>query len=99
MSGRETATPVTLASSVRVPSHVVYRTFALETVIVNLQTGMYHGLNRTAGRMLETLERNPVIGDAAEKLAAGFGRPLERIQADLCTFVSDLVERDLIELR
>ena len=31
--------------------------FALETVVVNLERGVYHGLNPTAGRMLEALER------------------------------------------
>jgi hypothetical protein len=100
MGARETTTnPVTLTSSVRIPSHVVYRTFALETVIVNLESGMYHGLNRTAGRMLEALHRDPVVGDAAAKLAADFQRPLEQIQADLCAFLTDLLERGLVELR
>ena len=39
------------------PSHVVYRTFVTETVALNIETGQYHGLNATAGRMLEVLER------------------------------------------
>jgi len=99
MTGSGATTVVTLESSVRVPAHVVYRSFALETVVVNLERGVYHGLNRTAGRMLDALERHPVVGDAAAKLAAEFARPLETIQADLCRFVSDLADRGLIEVR
>jgi hypothetical protein len=90
---------LSLDAAVRVPPHVVYRTFALETVVVNLDRGVYHGLNRTAGRMLETLERTPSIREAAAKLAAEFGRPVEEIEADLYAFVSDLLDRGLVELR
>ena len=42
-----------LASKVTRPQHVVYRSFPSETVVLNLQTGSYHGLNATAGRMLD----------------------------------------------
>ena len=34
---------------VRVPRHVVHRDFPAQTVILNLETGKYHGLNPTAG--------------------------------------------------
>ncbi len=40
---------------IRIPHHVVFRHFVNETVVLNLQTGKYHGLNRTAGRMLHEL--------------------------------------------
>ena len=86
-------------STVRIPPHVVHRTFARETVIVNLESGMYHGVNHVGGRMLEILEQVPNIRIAAEKLAAEFDQPLDTIEADLCAFCSDLLERGLIELR
>jgi hypothetical protein len=89
----------TIDSRVRVPSNVVYRTFARETVVVNLETGIYHGLNRVGGRMLEILERAPSIRVAAEKLAAEFDQPIATIETDLRAFCSDLLERGLIELR
>ena len=44
------------SAHVSIAPHVVYRSFATETVILNLQTGRYHGLNKTGGRMLELLE-------------------------------------------
>jgi hypothetical protein len=96
---QENSLVVSLDAAVRVPPHVVYRTFALETVVVNLDRGVYHGLNRTAGRMLETLERTPSVREASAKLAAEFGRPVEEIDVDLRTFVSDLLDRGLLELR
>ena len=44
-----------LAARPSVPEHVVYREFVQETVILNLETGTYHGLNPSGGKMLETL--------------------------------------------
>lgn len=87
-----------LRSSARIPEHVVYRTFVYETVVLNLRTGKYHGLNRTGGRMLELVQREPTVGDAAAKIATEFGRPVSEVEADLCEFCSDLASRGLIVL-
>lgn len=87
-----------LRSSVRIPEHVVYRAFVYETVVLNLQTGKYHGLNKTGGRMLELLDREPTVRDAAAKVAAEFGRPVAEVESDLCEFSSDLASRGLIVL-
>ena len=98
MSYEKTASRAPLLDArVRMPPHVVYRTFALETVVVNLERGLYHGLNPVGGRMLETLERTPSVREAAAKLAAEYDRPVEEIEADLCAFCSDLLARGLIE--
>ena len=86
-----------LDQAFRLPNHVVYRSFALETVVVNLERGVYHGLNPTAGRMLESLERAPSARVAASSLADELGEPVERIEADLAAFTTDLLERGLIE--
>ena len=86
-----------LEASLRVPAHVVRRSFALETVALNLQTGTYFGLNRTAGRMLDTLEVSATVGAAAGRLASEFGRPLGEIQADLIELCETLLARGLVE--
>jgi hypothetical protein len=100
MARPETQSPPSIIdATVRIPPHVVFRAFAVETVVVNLERGLYHGLNPTGGRMLETLERTPVVREAAAKLAVEFDRPPAQIEADLCAFCSDLLERGLIELR
>lgn len=87
-----------LSSSARIPEHVVYRTFVYETVVLNLRTGKYHGLNRTGGRMLELLEREATVRDAIAKVAVEFGRPVEEVEADVREFCSDLASRGLILL-
>jgi hypothetical protein len=86
-----------LAAKVKVPQHVVYRSFPSETVVLNLQTGKYHGLNATAGRMLEALERADCVRDAAAEMAAGYEQPQSVIEVDLCELCTSLLERGLIE--
>ena len=87
-----------LSASVVFPQHVVHRAFATETVILNLQTGMYHGLNPTGARMLDALERSPTVGDAAADLAVEYGIGQQEIEDDLCDLCSQLLERGLLEL-
>jgi hypothetical protein len=95
-SGKQTVADV-LESVYRVPTDVVYRSFAHETVVLNLATGKYHGLNATAGAMLQELERGDTARVAATRLAERFDRPLEEIEDDLSGLCRDLLERGLIE--
>jgi Coenzyme PQQ synthesis protein D (PqqD) len=101
MTGRDSTTAAGLPDTsmrVIVPAHVVYRSFPSETVALNLHTGTYHGLNTTAGRMLEELTRAQSIGQACELLAAQFAQPLELVQRDVCELCRALAERDLLRL-
>lgn len=88
---------VPLTANVTVPQHVVYRSFPAETVMLNLQTGKYHGLNATAGRMLDALERAPCIRDAAATLSADYDQPHSVIEADLRSLCDALLQRGLLE--
>jgi hypothetical protein len=89
--------PPALPAIVRVPQHVVYREFVAETVVLNLNTGIYHGLNPTAGRMLTLLEEFGDIRVVAARLATEYRRPRSEIAADLEIFCRDLLARGLIE--
>lgn len=87
-----------LKARIKLPRHVVYRTFPSETVVLNLQTGKYHGLNPTAGRMLETLARAESVLAAATIAAGEYEQPQATTERDMCSLCSSLLERDLIEL-
>ena len=86
-------------SVVAVPEHIVYRAFAAETVVLNLQTGRYHGLNPTGGRMLATLDGVGRISAAAQELASQYDQSAEALEQDLCNFCDELLSRGLIELK
>lgn len=87
-----------LEGTVRVPEHVVHRSFVAETVVLNLRTGRYHGLNPSAGRMLEVLADKGVVKTAAVTLSAEYEQPLDRIERDLVDLCRGLLDRQLIEL-
>jgi hypothetical protein len=92
-----TSTSDLLTARVRLPQHVVHRNFVAETVVLNLKTGQYHGLNPTAGRMLEALQQAPTVGATVAALAEEYGVEQEQIQRDLLALTRGLLERELIE--
>jgi hypothetical protein len=85
-------------AKLRVPQHVVYRAFPNETVVLNLQTGKYHGLNPTAGRMLEALAKTGSVAEAAAAVAEDYERPLADTEADVCRLCEALLARGLVEI-
>jgi hypothetical protein len=83
---------------VRVPDHVVHRDFGEQTVLLNLATGQYHGLNRTGRRMFELLEERGSLEGVAAQLAAEYQRSEAEVAADLVDLCAALSERGLLEL-
>lgn len=82
-----------------VPEHVVYRALAEETIMLNVETGRYHGLDAIGGRFFAVLQERTTLGEARDALAAEYGEPSERIQADLVAFCDTLRRLGLVELR
>jgi len=82
--------------AVLIPEHVVFRSFAQETVALNLRTGRFHGLNGTAGRMLQLVQRCQRPRDAVAPLASEYGVSPEEIARDLENLLTLLLERELI---
>jgi coenzyme PQQ synthesis protein D (PqqD) len=87
-----------LGSRASVPEHVVHRAFPEETIVLNLRSGTYHGLNATAGRMLDALGADGTVGDAAGRLAEDLAAPPGTVREDVVALCRLLLERDLIEL-
>jgi Coenzyme PQQ synthesis protein D (PqqD) len=88
-----------LSSCLRLPEHVVHRSFVSETVILNLQTGKYHGLNPMGGHMLEVLGESEDVRSAAERVATEYEQDVDVVQADFVAFCTDLLDRGLVEIR
>ena len=87
-----------LSAHPSVPDHVVYREFVHETVVLNLETGQYHGLNPSGAKMLEMLGAAQTVREAATGLSGIYRRPLSEIEHDLYEFCLHLFERGLIDL-
>ena len=87
-----------LAARVRVPEHVVYRGFPGEAVMLNLETGKYHGLNPTGLQMLEALERSETVAAALSELTERYDLAPAELERDLRDFCAGLLDRELVEL-
>lgn len=88
---------VLLDACLRIPGHVVHRSFVAEMVLLNLQTGNYHGLNPVGGVMLETVNDAPSVRAAVEQVAARYSEDPAVVEADLLALCQSLLERGLME--
>jgi PqqD family protein of HPr-rel-A system len=86
-------------SHISVPDHVVRRAFPDETIVLNLESGQYHGLNQTAAAMLEAVSDGTTTpAQAAASLAEKYGQQVEVVREDLLSLLSELVERGLVHV-
>lgn len=81
---------------VRLSDHVVHRSFGAETVLLNLDTGQYHGLRGSGGRMLEVLGETPDMDAAAARLATELSHPVDAVRADMAELCRALEQRHLV---
>jgi Coenzyme PQQ synthesis protein D (PqqD) len=89
---------ITGRTVVEIPAHVVYRSFPTETVALNLQTGLYHSLNPTGGRMLEVLGQYGRVHAAVAVLASEYDQPPETLSQDVRDYCAALLEHGLLVL-
>ncbi|TML66648.1 MAG: PqqD family protein [Actinobacteria bacterium] len=88
-----------LSSRVVIPDNVVLRAFEAETLLLNLDTGTYHGLNQTGARMLDLLrETDGDVGRSLETLSQEYDMPQDELAEDLVRLCRELVDRGLLEL-
>jgi Coenzyme PQQ synthesis protein D (PqqD) len=85
-------------ATIRVPRHVVYRSFPSETVVLNLNTGKYHGLNAIAGAMLDAVVNAPSVREAAATVAERYEQSPLVVERDMCELCQLLLDRGLVEI-
>jgi hypothetical protein len=86
-------------ANVRVPDAVVFRSLAAETVVLDLRTGLYHGLEARAGELLTALAQAGSPALAARRLAAATGDAVAALEAELCEVCRTLEAQGLLEVR
>ena len=84
------------ANRVVVPKHVLVRHLAGESVLLNLETEKYFGLDTTGTRMLELLTSSPSVDAAYARLLEEFDVAPELLRANLDELLSRLLEYGLL---
>jgi coenzyme PQQ synthesis protein D (PqqD) len=85
-------------SRVSVPDHVVFRDMAQETVLLNIRTGRYHGIDPIGAHFFEVMRSGDPLARVAGVLADDYKQPIERIEHDLAAFCAEMASLELIEL-
>jgi hypothetical protein len=80
------------------PKNVLVRTFENESVLLNLDSESYHGLNDVGTRMWEALTSSENLQVAYEKLLMDYEVDPSQLRQDLDDFVAKLVQRGLLEI-
>jgi hypothetical protein len=81
-----------------VPKHVLIRHLDGESVLLNLQTERYFGLDSTGTRMWQHLAESPSIKDAYEKLLEEFEVEPVLLRSHLSELLSNLVQNGLLNV-
>lgn len=88
--------PVSSSDRFAVPDDVLVRAIGEETVLLNLTTETYFGLNATGTRIWQTLTASATVGAACDTLAQEFDATREEVEADLAELVEQLVAKGLL---
>lgn len=82
---------------VRVPENVVYREFPEQSVVLNLERGHYHGLNRTGAVMFALLAGGETLAAVAQTIAQRYRLSPAQAERDVSRLCVSLLERGLVE--
>ena len=80
------------------PAHVLMRILDRESVLLNLETERYFGLDETATRMWQLVAASQDIEAAYQELLAEYDVEPELLRTNLTDLLSQLVENGLLHV-
>ena len=84
---------------VRVPKDVVFRELDGEAVILNLESGMYFGLDPIGTRIWQLVAEHDSLRAVWEAMQREFEAPDETLRSDLLTFIGELSAKGLVTIQ
>jgi len=89
---------VSFTHNVKVKDDVLISELEQESVILNLASERYFGLDAMGTQILAALTKSKSIEDALQKLAEEYEVDESTLRQDLTTFIEQLVAQGLIEV-
>lgn len=90
---------LTPQSVVAAVPHQISSNLAGETVILNLDSSVYYGLDAVGTRIWSLLQARHTVGEIRDALVAEYQVEPERAQADLIALLERLREAGLVEIK
>ena len=88
-----------LSTKVTIPTQVMARTVGEETVILDLVSGTYYGLNPVGARMWQLLGQGASLAEVCEAMFSEYSVARETLEGDVLDLVEDLLDKKLVSLR
>ncbi len=86
-------------SRISVPDHIMYREVQGEGVLLNLQNGVYYGLNEIGARVWDIISSGNRLGTAHARLLNEYDVDSDRLWDDILVLVADLEKQGLVSLK
>jgi hypothetical protein len=90
---------VSLDASVRVAENVVFRELDGEAVILNLQSGVYFGLDAVGTRVWQLCQEQGSIRSVCQAMQKEFDVSADTLQADLLALLDELSAKGLVTIQ
>ena len=85
-----------LDARLTIPTQVMSRLVGEETVLLDLASGHYFGLDAVGKLIWESVSDGKSLADAVDAIVAEYEVDKSQAEADVKAFASQLVERDLL---
>ena len=85
-----------LFSKVTIPSQVLAREVGEETVILDLESGTYFGLDPVGARVWQLMGEGRTLAEICDAMLAEYDVIREDLERDVLKLASDLLEQKLI---
>ena len=85
-----------LDAAFRIPEEVIFRELDGEAVVLNLDTGIYFGLDAVGTRIWRLIEERKPLKAVLDTLIDEYEAPPDRLQRDLLAFVERLDNKGLL---
>ena len=85
-----------LEMKLTIPQQVIFRQMGDEMVLLDLESGLYFGVDGVGQRIWETFAEGRNLEEAVAVVVAEYEVDQVQAQADVIAFVSDLVDRGLL---
>ena len=85
-----------LEMKLTIPEQVIFRQMGDEMVLLDLESGLYFGVDGVGQRIWETFAEGRNLEEAVAVVVAEYEVEEAQAQADVIAFVSNLVDRGLL---
>ena len=92
------ATAVTLADALRIPERITFRRVREEMALLDVETGVYFGLDAIGARMWELLAEHGTLEAVAQQMEQEYDVTGGQLRRDLLSLAEELRAKGLIEI-